>query len=166
MSQEELEETVLHVSVYARMSPDMKLRIVQALQKHGHIVAMTGDGVNDAPALKQADIGIAMGMIGTEVARESSEIVLADDNFVTIVDALIEGRIIFTNIRNTTTHLITTSISEDVTIIGTLLLGFPDLILLPIHILWLNLVTDGTGDIAFGNGAWAWRCFGATPAER
>ncbi|MHA1132050.1 MAG: cation-translocating P-type ATPase, partial [Candidatus Helarchaeota archaeon] len=147
MSQEEFDDIVLNVSVYARMSPEMKLKIVQTLQNYGHIVGMTGDGVNDAPALKQADIGIAMGLIGTEVAREASEIVLTDDNFVTIVDALIEGRIIFTNIRQTTIHLITTSISEDVTIISTLLLGLP-LPLQPIHILWLNLVTDGTGDIA------------------
>ena len=147
MPDEVLQDALQHVSVFARMSPNMKLRVVKILQKQGHIVAMTGDGVNDAPALKQADIGIAMGMIGTEVAREASEIVLADDNFATIVDAVIEGRIIFTNIRQTTTHLITTSISEDVTIISSLLLGLP-LPLLPIHILWLNLVTDGTGDIA------------------
>lgn len=147
LSQEEFEEVVRHVSIYARMSPNMKLRIVETFQKQGHIVAMTGDGVNDAPALKQADIGIAMGIIGTEVAREASEVVLADDNFATIVDAVIEGRIIFTNIRQTTTHLVTTSIAEDVTIITSLLLGLP-LPLLPIHILWLNLVTDGTGDIA------------------
>ncbi len=147
MTEEEIEDMILHVSIFARMSPEMKLKIVQTLQKNGHIVGMTGDGVNDAPALKQSDIGIAMGIIGTEIARESSEIVLADDNFVTIVDALIEGRVIFTNIRQTTTHLVTTSISEDVTIIGALLLGMP-LPLQPIHILWLNLVTDGTGDIA------------------
>ncbi|NVM29259.1 MAG: HAD-IC family P-type ATPase [Candidatus Helarchaeota archaeon] len=147
LSQEEFEETVKYVSIFARLSPNMKLRIVETIQKQGHIVAMTGDGVNDAPALKQADIGIAMGIIGTEVAREVSEIVLADDNFATIVDAVVEGRIIFTNIRQTTAHLITTSIAEDITIICSLLLGFP-LPLLPIHILWLNLVTDGTGDIA------------------
>ncbi|NVM31582.1 MAG: HAD-IC family P-type ATPase, partial [Candidatus Helarchaeota archaeon] len=147
MSEEVFEDAVQQVSVFARISPNMKLRIVKTLQKQGQIVAMTGDGVNDAPALKQADIGISMGMIGTEVAREASEVVLADDNFATIVDAVIEGRIIFTNIRQTTTHLITTSISEDVTIISSLLIGLP-LPLLPIHILWLNLVTDGTGDIA------------------
>ncbi|NVM52101.1 MAG: HAD-IC family P-type ATPase [Candidatus Helarchaeota archaeon] len=147
MPEEVFEDALQHVSVFARMSPEMKLRTVKKLQKLGHIVAMTGDGVNDAPALKQADIGISMGIIGTEVAREASEVVLADDNFATIVDAVIEGRIIFTNIRRTTTHLITTSISEDVTVITSLLMGLP-LPLLPIHILWLNLVTDGTGDIA------------------
>lgn len=147
LSQEEFEDAVKHVPVFARLTPSMKFRIVETLQKQGNVVAMTGDGVNDAPALKKADIGIAMGIVGTDVARESSEIILADDNFASIVDALVEGKIVFNNIRQTTAHLITTSISEDVTIISSLLFGLP-LPLLPLHVLWLNLVTDGTGDIA------------------
>jgi len=147
LSPEEFEEIIKHVSVFARLSPNMKFKLVKTLQKQGNIVAMTGDGVNDASALKQADIGISMGITGTEVAREVSEIVLADDNFATIIDAVAEGRIILNNIRRTTVHLLTTSVSEDITIISTLLLGLP-LPLLPLHILWLNLVTDGTADIA------------------
>ncbi len=147
LSQEEFEEAVKHVYVFARLTPNMKLRILETLQNQGHIVAMTGDGVNDAPALKKADIGISMGVIGTDVARESSEIVLADDNFASIIDAIEEGKIIFTNTRQASSFLITTNFAEDITIIGALLLGFP-LPLLPTQILWLNLVTDGVSDVA------------------
>ena len=147
LSEKELNEVVKEVNVYARLTPEMKYRLVELLQKQGEVVAMTGDGINDAPALKKADVGISMGLVGTDVAREASEIVLADDNFATIIDAIEEGRIIFTNMRQTSMHLTTTSIAEVVTIVGALAMGCP-LPLLPIHVLWLNLVTEGTGDAA------------------
>ncbi len=147
LSKEEFEETIKHISVFARLTPAMKLRIVETLQKQGHIVAMTGDGVNDAPALKKADIGIAMGIIGTDVARESSDIVLADDNFSSIMNAIEEGRTVFTNTRQASAFLITTNFAESISIITTLLLGLP-LPLLPSQLLWLNLVTDGVTDVA------------------
>ena len=147
LSEEEFEETIKHVSIFARLTPAMKLRIVETLQKQGHIVAMTGDGINDAPALKRADIGVAMGVIGTDVARESSAIVLADDNFASIVNAIEEGRTVFTNTRQASSFLITTNFAESVSIITTMLLGLP-LPLLPTQLLWLNLVTDGVTDVA------------------
>ncbi len=147
LSEEEFEETIKHVSIFARLTPAMKLRIVEVLQKQGHIVAMTGDGVNDAPALKRADIGVAMGIIGTDVARESSDIVLADDNFASIVNAIEEGRTVFTNTRQASSFLITTNFAESISIITTMLLGLP-LPLLPTQLLWLNLVTDGVTDVA------------------
>lgn len=147
LSEEEFEEIIKQISVFARLTPGMKLRIVEVLQKQGHIVAMTGDGVNDAPALKRADIGIAMGIIGTDVARESSAIVLADDNFSSIVNAIEEGRTVFTNTRQASSFLITTNFAESISIITTMLLGLP-LPLLPTQLLWLNLVTDGVSDVA------------------
>ena len=147
LSEEEFEETIKHVSVFARLTPGMKLRMIGVLQKQGHIVAMTGDGVNDAPALKKADIGVAMGIIGTDVARESSDIVLADDNFSSIMNAIEEGRTVFTNTRQASAFLITTNFAESISIITTLLLGLP-LPLLPSQLLWLNLVTDGVTDVA------------------
>ncbi|MBI4034163.1 MAG: HAD-IC family P-type ATPase [Candidatus Brennerbacteria bacterium] len=140
--EEQFEEAVRTVPIFARVTPKMKLRIVETLKKQGETVAMTGDGVNDAPALKRADIGIAMGLIGTDVARETSKMVLADDNFATIVNAIEEGRIVFKNVRQTSFYLVTTNVAEAATIITTLLFGLP-LPLLPIHVLWLNLISDG-----------------------
>lgn len=147
LSDQEFSETLKRVSIFARLTPQMKLRIAKELQAQGQIVAMTGDGVNDAPVLKQADIGIAMGIIGTDTARESSEIVLADDNFATIVAAVEEGRVVFNNIKRASTFLITTNIAEQIVIISSLFLGLP-LPLLAAQILWLNLVTDGLNDFA------------------
>lgn len=147
LSGEELKRATRETSVFARISPAKKLRIVEALQEQGEIVAATGDGANDAPALKRADIGIAMGKRGTDVAREASDMVLADDNFASIVQALEEGRTVFANVRKTSFYLLTTNIAEVITIVTTLLLGLP-LPLLPIHVLWLNLITDGPPVIA------------------
>ena len=128
-------------SIFARVSPETKMRIAEVLQKDGEIVAMTGDGINDAPALKKADVGIAMGKIGTDVARESAQIVLVDDNFATIIDAIEEGRLVFRNVQKTGSFLLSTNFAEGFTILGTIAIGLP-LPLLPTQILWLNLVTD------------------------
>ena len=147
MSEEVLSQRVLDVDIYARVNPEHKLRLVRLLQEHGLIVAMTGDGVNDAPALKQADVGISMGIMGTDVARDSSDLVLADDNFATVVNAVEEGRIVFTNSRQTSFFLVTTNIAESVTLLVSILLGLP-LPLTATQILWLNLVTDGVTDMA------------------
>jgi len=147
LSEEEFRDTVENVPVFSRLSPTTKLKIAQTLQEEGHIVAMTGDGVNDAPALKKADIGVAMGVIGTDVARESSEVVLADDNFASIINAVEEGRIVFRNTKQASFFLVTTNFAEDITIISSLFLGF-HLPLLPTQILYLNLVTDGVSDVA------------------
>ncbi|MFH1823196.1 MAG: HAD-IC family P-type ATPase [archaeon] len=141
LSNKQFDKVINEVCVFARLTPKTKLKIAEHLQKQGKIVAMTGDGVNDAPALKKADIGIAMGIIGTDVARESSSIVLADDNFASIVNAIEEGRTVFINTKQATAFLVTTNLAEEATILATLFLGFP-LPLLPTQILWLNLVTD------------------------
>ncbi len=147
MSEKQFKKTVSEINVFARLTPSMKLKIAEALQEKGEIVAMTGDGVNDAPSLKKADIGISMGITGTDVARESSEIILADDNFSSIINAIEEGRIVFTNTRQASTFLITTNFAEHATLIAALFLfsfeGKALLPLLPTQILWLNLVTDG-----------------------
>jgi len=143
----EFKDAVGKVNLFARVTPKMKAKIVKTLQEQGEVVAMTGDGVNDAPALKMADIGVSMGIIGTDVARESSEIVLTDDNFSSIVNAIEEGRIVFQNVRQTSFYLITTNVAEDVTIVSSLFMGLP-LPMLPIQLLYLNLVTDGVTDVA------------------
>jgi len=142
LSDEEFEKMVENVTVYARVSPEHKIRVVKSLKKKGHIVAMTGDGVNDAPALKNADIGIAMGITGTDVTREASDMVLADDNFATIVEAVRGGRIIYNKVRKFIRFLLSSNFDELLVVASFALLGLP-IPLLPIMILWINLVTDG-----------------------
>ena len=149
MPQNELEKNIMQYSVFARVSPEHKVRIVKAFQSTGAVVAMTGDGVNDAPALKNADIGIAMGKGGTDVAKNAADMVLTDDNFVTIVEAVKQGRNIYDNIRKAVHFLIATNIGEIVTIFLGLLLGIKSP-LLAIQLLWVNLVTDSLPAIALG----------------
>jgi len=146
-SDAELSEKLTKTSVFARVTPEHKLRIIKAYKAIGKIIAMTGDGVNDAPSLVAADLGVAMGKIGTEVAKEASDIVLLDDNFTSIVSAVEEGRNIYKTIKKVILYLFSTSWGEVLTITGTLLLGLP-LPLLPAQIIWLNFVTDGFLDVA------------------
>lgn len=147
MTDAELQERMRDATVCARMSPDHKLRVVQAFQREGHVVAVTGDGVNDAPALRVADLGVAMGRSGTDVAREAADMVLADDNFVSIYAAVREGRITFDNIRNVTFFLVSTGAAEIALIISALMLDW-EIPLLAAQLLWLNLVTNGLQDVA------------------
>jgi Ca2+-transporting ATPase len=138
----QLRQKIVSVNVYARINPRQKLEIVEILQNNGDIVGMTGDGVNDAPVLKQANIGIAMGVGGTDVAKEASEMVLVDNNFATLVNAIKIGRTIFSNIRKAVFFMISTNIGEATVLFFSLLLGLP-LPLVAIQILWINLITDG-----------------------
>lgn len=152
MSEAQLREAVAHTSVYARVSPEHKVRIVEALRQEGHIASMTGDGVNDAPALKQADIGVAMGITGTEVAKGAADMILTDDHFATIVDAVEEGRVIYANIRKFVGFLLSCNVGEILVIfITTLLTGIAPLT--AIQLLWLNLVTDSFPALALGREA-------------
>ncbi|MDP2672078.1 MAG: HAD-IC family P-type ATPase, partial [Candidatus Daviesbacteria bacterium] len=147
LSEDEFADMLDKVSVFARVTPDHKLKIVRAYKKRGEIIAMTGDGVNDAPSLVAADLGVSMGKIGTEVAKEASDIVLLDDNFASIIAAIEEGRSIYKTIKKVILYLFSTSFGEVFTITGALLLGLP-LPILAAQILWLNFVTDGFLDVS------------------
>jgi Ca2+-transporting ATPase len=162
LSDDELLEIAQHTYIYARVNPEHKIRIVRALKRHGHIVAMTGDGVNDAPALKAADIGVAMGMVGTDVSREAADMVLADDNFATIVKAVKQGRVVFDNLRKSILFLMSCNMSEVLIVFITALLPITSLLpqseaaglkgpaLLALQLLWINLVTDSLPALALG----------------
>lgn len=149
MSDKELAKRVESVRIFARVSPKHKVKILQALQSKGHIVSMTGDGVNDAPALKNADIGVAMGITGTDVAKEASEMILSDDNFATIVDSVKSGRTIYRNIKKFVRFLLSANFAEVAVVSLIFLMGYPSP-LLPLHILWINLLTDAFPAIALG----------------
>ena len=149
MTDEKLDSIIEHCSVFARVTPEHKLRIVRAFRRKGHICAMTGDGVNDAPAVKEADIGVSMGISGTEVTKQAAELILLDDNFATLTNAVEEGRTIYRNIRKFVRYLISCNIGEVLTMLGGILMGLP-MILLPAQILLVNLVTDSLPAVAPG----------------
>ena len=149
MEEEDLDRRLEHISVYARVSPEHKIRIVSAWQRRGHIVAMTGDGVNDAPSLRMADIGIAMGKGGTDVAKQASDMILADDHFATIEKAIEEGRSIYRNIKKTVLFLLSSNFGEIITMFTAVLFGIASP-LKASHILWINLITDSLPALALG----------------
>jgi Ca2+-transporting ATPase len=149
LSDEELAAKAGRVDVCCRVSPAHKTKIVDAIKAGGHVVAMTGDGVNDAPALKRANIGVAMGITGTDVSKESADMVLTDDNFASIVSAIEQGRIIYANIRKFVYFLLACNVGEILIVFGAMLLGLP-IPFRPIHLLWLNLVSDGAPALALG----------------
>ena len=149
LSDEELENVIDDYTVFARVSPSHKLRLVRAYKKKGNIVTMTGDGVNDAPAIKEADVGVAMGITGTDVTKESADVILLDDNFATLVKAVEQGRSIYSNIRKFVRYLLSCNIGEVLTMFLGIVLGLP-VVLLPTQLLLVNLVTDGLPAIALG----------------
>jgi Ca2+-transporting ATPase len=149
MGDRELETAAAEVAVFARVAPSQKLRIVEALQRRGEVVAMTGDGVNDAPALVRADVGVAMGRTGTEVAKEAAAIVVTDDDFATIVAAVAEGRVVYRNVRKALLLLLSTGVAEVLFLLIALFLGYP-LPFLAVQILWNNVVTEGTITVNLG----------------
>ena len=148
MSDEELDRMIEHYSVYARVQPEHKVRIVQAWKRKGRVTAMTGDGVNDAPSIKNADIGVGMGITGTDVTKNVADMVLADDNFATIVTAVAEGRKIYDNIRKAIQFLLGSNMAEVISIFVSSVMGFT--ILRPSHLLWINLITDCFPAIGLG----------------
>jgi Ca2+-transporting ATPase len=149
LAKPDLARAALEAGVFARVTPAHKLKIMEALKEQGHVVAMTGDGVNDAPALKGADIGVAMGLAGTEVAKGAADMILTDDNFATIVHAVEEGRIIYSNLRRVVFFLLSTNLGEILTLVAALVIGM-DLPLTAVMILWVNLVTDGACTVPLG----------------
>jgi Ca2+-transporting ATPase len=149
MSDKTLQQKIDTIGVFARVSPHHKQRIIKILKQKGNVVAMTGDGVNDAPALKHADIGLAMGITGTEVTKEASDMILMDDNFTTIVNAVQEGRGIYDNIKKFVNFLLATNFAEIIIIFMSIIFGLP-LPLIAIQILWINLISDGLPALALG----------------